>query len=305
MEDSLLRGAREHVLCPVCDCEGYTILYEPEVDIQDPMKLYGAASGVPGTQRLVRCQDCGMIYENPRFPAEVILQGYALAVESGHDTQYRMRVKSFNRALRRLSGFLPGTGARVLDIGTAGGAFLEAATEFGYEAVGLEPCHFLVEQAVKRGLNVMRGTLSDHSFKPGSFDLVCLWDVLEHLTDPKGALLEIRPLLKPGGILLINYPDIGTWQAKIAGRRFWWLLSVHLHYFTRATLKELCSRNGFTAFQFRRYWQTLELGYLQELATLYRVPLARLLYNLTPGFIHRFPLSYYASQFTALARPPS
>jgi len=293
---------RERVACPVCDATEFEILYKPWVDVTDPAKLYGAASGIPGTQQLVRCVSCSMIYENPRYPEAEILRGYMSSEEGGHDSQYPMRVHSFLRALQKLEGRIPGAGAWVLDIGTAGGAFLEAARRFGYDAWGMEPSRYLVEQGKGRGLYIEQGTIENHKFARGSFDMVCLWDVIEHLVDPKRALALIRPLLKPDGILLINYPDIGTWQARLAGRRFWWILSVHLHHFTRATIRDICARTGFDVFHLRRYWQTLEFGYLEKMAVHYRIPLTALVTRLTPAFIQRIPIPYYASQTTALAR---
>ena len=289
--------------CSVCDADRHEVLYEPRVIEDDPARLYGAASGLPGTQRLVRCLDCGMIYETPRFDAATIIAGYASSKEEGHDSQYHMRVASFLRALRRHAAHLPPPGARVLDIGTAGGAFLDAAAAFGYSAVGMEPSQDLVARGRARGLAMEQGTIDHHGFAPQSFDLVTLWDVIEHLPDPRAALVEVRRLLRPGGTLLINFPDIGTWQARLAGRRFWWLISVHLHHFTRATLADLCRRSGFSAFAFSRYWQTLEFGYLERMAIHYRMPLAGLLTRLTPLALQRLPLPYYASQTTALARP--
>jgi SAM-dependent methyltransferase len=243
-----------------------------------------------------------MIYENPRFPAEAIIASYMQSEEGGHDSQYEMRVRSFGAALRRLAKHLPPPGARVLDIGTAGGAFLTAADRFGYDTHGLEPSQYLVNQGKGRGLKLEQGTIDKHDFPARSFDMVCLWDVIEHLTDPKAALVEIRKLLKPSGVLLINYPDIGTWQARLAGRRFWWILSVHLHHFTRKTMTEICRRAGFETFHFQRYWQTLEFGYLERMAVHYKIPLAGLITKMTPQLIQRIPIPYYASQTTALAR---
>ncbi len=303
--DATVRPAlpvRTSIACPVCGSRNAQTLYEPTVAIDDPARLYGAASGVPGTQRLVRCSDCTMIYESPRFAEDVIIRGYMSSEEGAHDSQYPMRVASFRRALEKLADRLPPKGARVLDIGTAGGAFLDAATAFGYDAHGLEPSAFLVERGKARGLQIEQGTIDAHAFAPASFDMVSLWDVIEHLADPKRALGEIRPLLKPGGVLLVNFPDIGTWQAKLAGRRFWWILSVHLHHFTRKTLTDLFARTGFEATHFRRYWQVLEFGYLEDMAIHYRIPLAGLGKRLTPGVIRRLPIPYYASQTTALAR---
>lgn len=288
--------------CTVCSSTNENVFLEPTVNESDPQRLYGAASGITGTQRLVKCQNCEMIYESPRYDASTIVQGYMSSQESGHDSQYPMRVKSFYSALKKIENQIPGNGAKVLDIGTAGGAFLEAANQFGYDAYGMEPSADLVARGQARGLKIEQGTIERHQFLPGSFDMVCLWDVIEHLPDPKFALSEVRKLLKPNGILLINYPDIGTWQAKLAGKRFWWILSVHLHHFTRRTIFDICARTGFHAFHFQRYWQVLEFGYLERMAVHYKIPFTKFITDWTPMFIQKIPLPYYASQTTALAR---
>lgn len=288
--------------CTNCNSHRQKVFIEPERVEEDPAVLYGAASGIRGAQRLVTCLECGMVYESPRFPSEAIIEGYRASKEEGHDSQYRMRVLSFYRALKKNRQYIPLPGAKVLDIGTAGGAFLDAASDYGYDAYGLEPSQDLVDRGKNRGLKIEQGTVESHTFASQSFDMVCLWDVIEHLPDPKAALTEIRRLLKPQGVLLINYPDIGTWQAKLAGKKFWWILSVHLHHFSRATIADICQRTGFEAFHFCRYWQTLEFGYLERMAVHYKIPLTQVITRLTPHFIQRIPIPYYASQTTAIAR---
>lgn len=288
--------------CPVCNSNRQTVKFSPWVVESDPAKLYGAASGIPGTQQLVTCHDCGMIYESPRYDAETIVKGYMASQEGDHDSQYHMRVHSFLKVLEKQAKRIPPPNAKVLDIGTAGGAFLDAAKRYGYDAYGMEPSADLVNRGKARGLKIEQGTIESHSFETGSFDMVCLWDVIEHLPDPKTALIEIKKLIKPNGILLINFPDIGTWQAKLAKEKFWWILSVHLHHFTRKSIADICQRTGFEAFHFQRYWQTLEFGYLERMAVHYKIPLTRLITHLTPNFIQKIPIPYYASQTTALAR---
>lgn len=288
--------------CTVCDGHASTIIFSPWNNENDPIKLYGAASGIQGTQQLVKCLDCGMIFENPRFDAQTIVNGYIASQEAEHDSQYPMRVASFYRALKKHARYLPARGSKVLDIGTAGGAFLEAASQYGFDAYGMEPSNDLVSRGKARGLQIEQGTIEDHRFELYSFDMVCLWDVIEHLPHPKAALHEIKKLLKPDGILLINYPDIGTWQAKLAGKRFWWILSVHLHHFTKNTISDICRRSGFLPFSFKKYWQILEFGYLQKMAEHYHIPLAKFINRMTPHFIKKIPIPYYASQTTVLAR---
>src|SRR5439155_1550141 len=150
---------------------------------------------------------------------------------------------------------------------------------------------------------IEQGTIERHTFEPNSFDMVCLWDVIEHLPEPRAALVEIRHLLKPSGLLLINYPDIGTWQAKLAGKRFWWLLSVHLSHFAPDSIREICKRAGYEVFHFRRYWQTLEFGYLERMAIHYKMPLAGLL---TPAdWLTRDKISSIYMNGAFLPYPPS
>tara|TARA_Y100000588_G_scaffold354560_1_gene408947 strand:- start:2080 stop:2820 length:741 start_codon:yes stop_codon:yes gene_type:complete len=242
------------------------------------------------------------LYENPRYPEEVIYSGYASADESQYDSQHEIRVSSFYKALRSMRQHLPGAGAKVLDIGTGGGAFIEAAARVGYVAKGLEPSEFLVSQCLKRGLDVALGSVDNFQLPERSYDMVCMWDVLEHIPRPKDALRQLRPLLKQDGVLLINYPDIGTWQAKLAGKRFWWILSGHLLHFSRNSIREICRSSGFDVYRLKPYWQSLQVGYLMKLAIHYGLPLSSVLERLTPEFLKRLPLPYYASQTTALAR---
>ena len=290
------------VSCAVCASSACRVLFEPWSKVTDPASLYGSSDAILGTQRIVRCESCGLVYENPRYPESIILKGYRQASGGGHDSQYEMRVDNFHRTLTKLREHLPAPRARILDVGSAGGAFLEAATRFGYEAWGLEPSKDLTQRAVARGLKAKEGTLADHGLAEQSFDMICMWDVIEHLVDPALALRQIHALLKPGGILLVNCPDIGTWQAKIFGRRFWWFMSVHLHHFSRRTLAEICRRNGFESFCFRRYTNALRLGYLLDLATQFRLPLVGLVKTVLPKAILDLLIPYYASQTTMLAR---
>lgn len=293
---------RGPVPCPLCGSTHSKVLYTPHVHVDDPALLYGATSGIQGAQTIVQCLDCPMIYENPRFPEAAIIAGYSSSDDAAHDSQHAIRTLSFVKALRSLSKFIPEPGAKVLDIGTAGGAFLEAAEQFGFQSYGLEPSRYLVNSGKARGLNIQQGTIEHNNFKPDTFDMITFWDVLEHLAEPKRALQLARPLLKKNGLLLINYPDIGTWQAKLAGSKFWWLMSVHLAYFNRASISEICKRSGYEIVTFKPYWQTLQLGYLQNVARDLGVPTAGFISKLTPGFMKKIPIPYHASQTICIAK---
>lgn len=299
----MISPAKLLIPCPVCASADFDVTYEPWVTELDPAKLYGTATGIHGTQRMVTCKQCGLLYENPRYPADVIVQGYMASDDAGHDSQYEMRVKSFSKVLKKLGSRIPPVGSKVLDVGAAGGAFLEAATRHGYDAWGLEPSWFRVSRGKERGLQIEQGVIENHSFAPESFDMVTLWDVIEHMPDPLDSLRRVHALLKPGGTLLLNFPDIDTWQARLVGRHFWWILSAHLVQFSPSTIREICKRSGFQTFHFQPYWQSLEFGYLERMAnTYYKIPLAGLAEKLTPRALKRVGIPFYASQTTALAK---
>ncbi len=288
------------VKCPLCGSDSTREIIKPKIEINDPVKLYGAADGVTGTQRIVECLVCEMIYENPRLPIKVILEGYAGSHGGSHDSQHEMRIRSFAFALKRNKKYLPPKNSIVLDIGTAGGAFLEAANIFGYKTFGLEPSIDLVNRGKTRGLNVFHGSIENNMLQNKKFDLICFWDVLEHVANPREALQYAIKLLNENGILLINFPNIGTTQARLAGKKFWWIISVHLVHFTNKTLDKLCLTEGLIPVRKKRYWQILELGYLIELSGKLGVPLLSKWVKFLPKYIRKFPFLYYASQTTAI-----
>jgi SAM-dependent methyltransferase len=291
------------VPCALCGSLSATVLYKPWNFVDDPVKLFGAAAGERGTQQIVRCAapGCGLVFASPRYPDDVIATGYTEAGDDGHDTQYGSRVLTFLKSLEKHSRWLPPKGSRALDVGCAGGAFVQAAKTYGYNAEGRELSKRLVKSARSRGLNVSQGPLESLP-REGAYDLITLWDVLEHVTDPNHVLEECRIRLKPGGTFLLNVPDVGTWQAKLAGKHFWWFLSVHLNYFDKKTLPALLRKHGFEVMHIGRHIQRLELGYLFEVGRIYSRPLARLAETMTPAFMKKWLIPYYASQTTFIAR---
>ena len=291
------------VACPLCGGLRYEVLYQPWRQVRDPQQLFGTSTEERGTQQIVRCTTpaCGMVYVSPRHEDVLIQRGYQEAAGDSHDSQYASRVQTFYRSLKKHASWLPARGARVLDIGCAGGSFIEAAKRFGYEATGLEPSGQLVKSAQERGLDVRQGSLEAFS-EDRPYDLITLWDVIEHVTDPNALMLQVRRVLSSEGTLLINYPDVGTFQARVAGKNFWWFLSPHLYYYTRSTMQNLLRRHGFDVVSMRRHIQRLQLGHLLDKARMYAPKGVEIVKRLMPGRLLNYNVPYYASQTTVVAK---
>jgi 2-polyprenyl-3-methyl-5-hydroxy-6-metoxy-1,4-benzoquinol methylase len=277
---------------------------------------FHVTSSALATERVVKCSKCGLVFISPRPARGVVIKGYATASGADYVSQAENRIRTFRSAVRVLdahafpNGRPAGGKPRVLDVGSAAGFFLKAAKDDGWQPFGVEPNAWMVKWGNKKfGLRMKRGTLQDARFKTGFFDAVTMWDVLEHVSDPKATLREANRVLKKGGLLAVNFPNIGSRLARLAGRKWWFLTSVHLYYFTPETLSRMLEETGFEVVLVKRHYQRLNVGYMLEWhkrqtraagkSTALHDALISVLKALR---LHDKRITYYASQTLVLAR---
>jgi len=265
-EQSILyQSLLENVACNLCGTNDYRLIYPGRYERAKPQELvstFRSSGDEILVDPLVECQRCGLKYLNPRLREDIILEAYAAGTDELFVSQVKAREKTFEKSLRLIEKFVA-TKGKILDVGTGGGSFLHVAKTQGWEVQGCEPNRWLVEWAYKHyGLPIYPGTIFDQSWSDQYFDVVTLWDVLEHTTDPKKVLKECRRILRKEGLLLVNYPDIDSLIARLMGRRWVFLLSIHLYYFTFVTLSRMLKDCGFEVIFHKRHWQSLELDYI-------------------------------------------
>lgn len=292
--------------CDLCGSESLRVVrparYSGQESLDDVLADFRSSAEKPLHDRLSECRQCGLIFVSPRLPEELIVQGYADAVDPRHLAQAAAREASFGRALDGLLArhrWLRPTGATpLLDIGCAGGSFLAAARERGFAVRGIEPSAWLAEQGrAHYGLQIDAGLFDADRYGEGSFDVVTLWDVLEHVSSPRELLAGIHRVLRPGGALIINVPTIDSVTARVLRGRWPFYLGVHLYYFTTSSLTRYLVETGFAPMGHRAYWQTLPLGYVVERGSGGRVGQSAL-----PSFLGDVPFRYNMGQRTFVAR---
>jgi len=201
--------------------------------------------------QIVECAGCGLVYvgEEPAgidFPSlydESYYTGGQEGVFADYVGQAPARRAAARRRLWRLRRLKPR--GRLLDVGCAAGFFLAEAAAH-YTVQGVELSEFSSRFARERfGLDVVTGTLHDAAYPDARFDLVTLWDVIEHVSDPAAVLTEVARVLAPGGRVVLTTGDIGSAYARARGAA-WHLLTPpwHLYFFSRATLATLAARAG-------------------------------------------------------------
>jgi 2-polyprenyl-3-methyl-5-hydroxy-6-metoxy-1,4-benzoquinol methylase len=144
----------------------------------------------------------------------------------------------------------------LLEIGSGAGLFLKAADRDGWTVTGLELMTAGVEFArATLGLDVQEVAFEDANLPAAAYDVVALFEVIEHLSDPAGSLRRILSLLRPGGSVAISTPNISSLSHLALGRA-WAVLSPaeHLSYFNETTLGALLRGAGYVNVRFDRQY---------------------------------------------------
>ena len=207
------------------------------------------------------CHACGSRYLSPLPPNERLAgyypDGYWVGTADGGEqagARQRGLLEAYRRfVLRdhvRFCGRIvqgqraSGMQVRVLDVGCGDGSFLQALGVT--ECVGMDLSRAALRAAAARGIRGVVGTLRDGALQPRSFSLVTAFHFLEHVYPPEQALAAMRELLHPGGDLVLQVPNVRSWQASLLGR-YWGGLDVprHLIDYSDRSLIQLLERCGF------------------------------------------------------------
>lgn len=236
----------------------------------DACRICGATEGQPVvtvsstyTSSWVVCDGCGVQRIQP-YPSPEVLAGYyndsyrdkddftAAGLSVSHRVRYSVDYEDRLHEEYALSlvdvGISAEAGARVLDYGCADGGFLSFLAGREVEPrdlCGVDISRQMVDVVLEKGF---RGyTLAEQDqLAEEVFDLITLWDVIEHVPDPLATLRWLRPRLAENGRLLMQTPRIGLLSDALDERFEHYLPLEHLHLFTREALCDVSERAGFT-----------------------------------------------------------
>jgi 2-polyprenyl-3-methyl-5-hydroxy-6-metoxy-1,4-benzoquinol methylase len=202
---------------------------------------------------VVECHHCSLIYVptyTPEFTSmykgDVVTDGQQEVGFYSYRSELSSHLKTYSARLEEAEKALGRTG-RLLDVGCALGHLGEAARRRGWDVYITDVSDLaVVESREHFGLNGFISAPDKLSVKPGAFDLITFYDVIEHLSHPLDLLKDIRKALRPQGLLHLTTPNAKSLSARILGK-FWFHLrpNEHLIYFTPETLTTMLQRAGF------------------------------------------------------------
>jgi SAM-dependent methyltransferase len=258
----------EVVSCPLCGGWGATRLFE-----QRDLSL-----GVPGVYTVARCDDCALLFQNPRVRAEWLGATYppeyaahtrepelsrtvrrfgpavrwTLATRLGYchldtrDVSARHRLSALVHRKRIRKAFPAWSGqGRLLDVGCASGKFLRQMGAVGWQLAGIEYDPEAAEKARSTGAEIFVGDPTRAPFVDRRFDLITAFHSLEHMPDPLAVLTRMMAWLAPDGLAVVEVPNVAGLGARLFGP-YWsgFDLPRHLVHFTPVTMRAMVERAG-------------------------------------------------------------
>lgn len=199
---------------------------------------------------LFRCLDCHVVFIHPQPSIKTIEKNNLNIYTSDKlESVYLSMKDTFNKRAKLCIATLKKfkSEGKLLDVGCSYGFYLKAFNQQGYSAWGIDISKRAVEYAkVNFKVRAIHGNFEKYIFDEESFDVVTLFDVFEHFSDPIHILKKINWILKRNGILIIQTPNYDSLISKITGKNWSWLLiPEHLFIYTLRTLEIILKNNEF------------------------------------------------------------
>lgn len=227
-----------------------------------------------GDNRILSCMDCGVAILSPELIESDLGKYYRESLAYSHISNYKKKRENARSLLKILSKYIH-KGQALLDIGANTGDFVKEANILGLLAIGIEPNEKFVSLARDMVIPVYESSIENFNSEK-KFDVITIFDVLEHCNNPLSVLKKINALLKIGGIIAIEVPNLNSFLAKKYRISWKFIALEHLYYFTENNLAGILENLGFDIE--KRQKRNIDINYLNT---------RKLLKYLFPGKISR------------------
>ncbi|MGH2785346.1 MAG: bifunctional glycosyltransferase/class I SAM-dependent methyltransferase [Actinomycetota bacterium] len=297
-------GPRVERVCALCGENDQVLVYRATAHGDVPVSEFACTtSALSSHDDIIQCRRCAMVSAVPTIGGDDIIEGYKRVVDDEYLVEEAGRRELFSWIAGAMDGFVL-RGRRLLEVGSNMGLFLDVAGKHGWDARGIEPSKWAVEQGTERfGVNLRQGTIEDLSADPGSADAVAMFDVLEHLSDPLGALKALREVVDDEGVLTLSTVNVAGLHARMRGRTWPWFIRSHLHYFSPQTLSEMLDRAGFKMVQWEVAPRSFKLSYVAGRLQETNAAAAKAVRGLASVADPRIPFGWLGDIVLVVARP--
>ena len=248
--------------CENCNSLFHMEMFPAKYAENEDASIYQCTSSGHRTHgRILKCLHCGLVFNETRHDAKKLLDFYSNVEDPTYLKNIDSRFKTFRYNFAKIKPRLPASG-KLLDIGSYCGISLKVAHENGFETLGVEPSKWAAgysEEVMQE--RVFQGVLRDLPTEEGPFDVITMWDVMEHLPHPVEEMKRIHSRLKPGGVFAFSTLFIDNWYPKIMKERWPWYMDMHLFYFTLDAMNQLLTKADLQLVHHQKYTHVITLEY--------------------------------------------
>ena len=197
-----------------------------------------------GSIKIYQCEVCKCVYlgqYHKSFDNELYTYYAKYKGETKDQVYNSLTKKSYLQVLNLLESF--GGGNKILDVGCGNGSFVDAAMEQGYEVKGIELSQTAVDIAQAFNLPVQNIDFFSCEIEVSSYDVLSMFEVIEHLPEPVLFLKRAEQVVKPGGLIYLTTPNFKSLEQRVLGKNWSVFHREHLTYFTPRTLIKTISSN--------------------------------------------------------------
>jgi SAM-dependent methyltransferase len=293
--------------CAICNTtENATELYPANFDMQALNPIVFSARRLPDRihYRLVRCNTCGLIRSDPIAPPAVLSKLYQQSTFTYNEEVANLKY-TYGHYLAELKKYAVQKSA-ILEIGCGNGFFLEEALAQGYQHVqGVEPSRMAVLGASPSVQpNILCDMMRPGLFTPEQFDVVCMFQVLDHIPDPGILVEECFKILKPGGLVLCLNHNIASASARLLQERSPIIDIEHTYLYCPVTISHLFKKHGFYVRHVGTTYNRYTISYFMHLVPLPTALKTSLLNFLKGSPVERIPLSIRLGNLYIVAQKP-
>tara|TARA_B100000315_G_C14549425_1_gene574963 strand:+ start:349 stop:1383 length:1035 start_codon:yes stop_codon:yes gene_type:complete len=218
--------------CPVCDTEDHNT------------KLFNKNGASH-----VKCQECGMVFVAPVLKKSYLMEFYQnnnswlQVLENQY--QWELDEKKYKYALNLIKGFVKSSKRNIIDVGCAYGLFLDVAEQNGWNVFGVEINKKAIRELVRKNIHYW-DSIEDVIHSQKTFEVVTMWDLFEHFYHPGKVLELLAKVLRKGGILFVNVPNILSLSSRILQEKSSTFDGrCHINFFSEETITILLKKHKF------------------------------------------------------------
>jgi SAM-dependent methyltransferase len=269
-----------NINCPICGPDtGYKIIYKENLPKEDAD--FSARKNPDFYHyQMVKCNKCGLLYSNPILENEKINKLY-LKSKFTYDIEVENLKDTYGFYLNKVNKIITDKG-KLLEVGCGNGFFLEKALEMGYRDItGAEPSIEAINKASPSIQNkIIHRVFNPNDFANNSFDVICFFQVIEHIVDVNGFLSGCFSKLKNGGVFLGVGHDLDSLASRLLKDKCPIINDEHIYVFNRKTLRMIFEKNGFKVLEVGSVANIYSLGYWLNMS-----PLPHFLKNIFEVFL--------------------